>query len=120
MTKKTVNNISEIYGAKATIHIPPGYPSLFNNEKLTEKAIHIAEDFLGVSNVQHLDLRMTAEDFSFYGQKVPACFFRLGTNENNLNFTSSVHTPHFDIDETALAIGAGMMTELALGSINWQ
>lgn len=117
LIKNTVNNISGIYGAKATIHIPPGYPSLFNDEKLTEQAIHIAEEFLGVSNVQHLDLRMTAEDFSFYGQKVPACFFRLGTNENNVNFTSSVHTPHFDIDESALAVGSGMMAELVLGLI---
>lgn len=120
LIKKTINNIAEIYGAKATIRIPPGYPCLFNQEELTEKAIVIAENYLGKSNVRYLDLRMTAEDFSFYGQKIPGCFFRLGTNEDNKNFTSSVHTAHFDIDESALAVGAGLIAELAWSKLNPQ
>ena len=52
---------------------------------------------------------MTAEDFSFYSQKIPGCFYRLGTASPN-----SEHGHHglhirFDIDESALEIGAGLM-----------
>ena len=59
-------------------------------------------------------MRMTAEDFSFYTQEIPGCFFRLGTNKNNEAFTIPVHHPNFDIDEDALAVGAGTMAWAAL------
>lgn len=118
LIKKTTQNISEIYGASASLNIPPGYPSLLNNKELTEKSIEIATAYLGSKNIHQLDLRMTAEDFSFYAQRIPACFFRLGTNENNLKYTASVHTPNFDIDESALAIGAGLMANLAIKMLN--
>jgi metal-dependent amidase/aminoacylase/carboxypeptidase family protein len=56
---------------------------------------------------------MTAEDFSYYTQIVPACFYRLGTGNISKGITSSIHTPTFDIDEAALKIGAGLMAWLA-------
>ena len=117
LIKKTVHNIADIHGAKATVHIPPGYPTLFNNRELTEQSIATAAAYLEASNIHQLELRMTAEDFSFYAQKVPACFFRLGTNKNNTEFTASVHTPHFDIDESALKTGAGLLAELAINKL---
>lgn len=117
LIQKTVHNISNIYGAEGNVYIPPGYPSLFNHKALTEQSMETAADYLGSSNLHQLDLRMTAEDFSFYAQKIPACFFRLGTNKNNTEFTASVHTPHFDIDESALKIGAGLLANLALNKL---
>ena len=57
---------------------------------------------------------MAAEDFSYYSQEMPACFFRLGTRNEAKGITSSVHTPTFDIDEDALKIGAGLMAWIAV------
>lgn len=116
--KKTVLNICSIYGATAEIFIPSGYPFLQNNKSLTEKAISDASILLGQENVNHLDLRMTSEDFSFYAQKVPSCFFRLGTNKENTHFLNSVHSPKFDIDESALVIGTQMMSWLAIQTLS--
>jgi len=118
LIKKTVNNIADTYGATAEIHIPSGYPSLFNNKELTENAIKVAQSYLGKEHVKHLDLRMTAEDFSFYAQKIPGCFFRLGTNENNQKFIASVHTSRFDIHELALEIGSGLIAQLAVSALS--
>ena len=60
---------------------------------------------------------MTAEDFSFYAQKIPGCFYRLGTSSPNSDLGhSGLHTPTFDIDESALVIGAGLMAFNAVNS----
>lgn len=101
-------------GGSGEFNIMRGYPFLVNNEELTNKAIANAKEFLGEENVELLDLRMTAEDFAFYSQHIPACFYRLGTGNKKLGITSGVHTSTFDIDEEALKTGMGLMAWLAV------
>ena len=62
-------------------------------------------------------MRMTAEDFAFYSQKIPACFYRLGTGNAANGITSGVHTSKFDIDERALEISSGLMAWLAINEL---
>ncbi len=112
--KEIISNTAKAYGGKARTNIKYGYPTLFNNVDLTEKAIENAIDYLGSKNVVRLEKRMTAEDFSFFSQMMPACFYRLGTGNKRRGINSGVHTPRFDIDEKALAIGTGLMTYLAI------
>jgi amidohydrolase len=101
-------------GASVDIEIIKGYPYLENNEKVTSLCIEKASDLLGVNQIEELDIRMTAEDFSYYSQILPACFYRLGVGNVEKGITSSVHSPTFDIDERALAIGAKTMAYLAV------
>jgi len=105
------------YGAKATVEIPAGYPSLFNDPTLATQTEEWAKAYLGDENVSHLDMRMSGEDFSFYTQHMPGCFFRLGTNRGNKEFTAPVHNAHFDIDEDALKTGMGMMAWCAVNGL---
>lgn len=111
------NEICNSYGAKATVEIPKGYPSLFNEPVLTAKTASAAKDFMNEENVKTLDLRMAAEDFSFYAREVPACFFRIGTSLNNEQFTAPVHNAHFDVDENALKVGVGMFAWIAINEM---
>ena len=62
-------------------------------------------------------MRMTAEDFAFFSQQIPACFYRLGTGNKLKGITSGVHTSTFDIDEQALEIGVGLMAWIALNDL---
>ena len=110
LIKDIATNTATSFGATATVNIPKGYPSLYNNEALTTQVRGWANSYLGDKQVKELSLRMTADDFAFYGQQIPGCYFRLGTNSNNENHTASVHNAHFDIDEQALATGVGLMT----------
>jgi hippurate hydrolase len=105
------------YGAHAAVDIPPGYPSLFNNPRLTAMTRKWAVAYLGESNVHELDLRMAGEDFSFYTHHVPGCFFRIGTSKEGTSFTAPVHNAHFDIDEDALKTGMGVMAWCAINAI---
>jgi len=107
-------HIAEAYGAEAIISIPEGYPSLFNDPQTTEMARLFAAEYLGNENVHDLDMRMGAEDFSFYTLHTKGCFFRIGTNRNNEEFTLPVHNAKFNIDEEALKVGAGTMSYIAL------
>ncbi len=113
MVKQTCKS----YGAKAKLNIRYGYPTLVNDVAMTEKAMKDASAYLGPKQVVLLDKRMTSEDFSYYSQIMPACFYRLGTGNDKRGLTSPVHTPTFDIDEAALSIGAGLMAYLATQAI---
>ncbi len=102
-------------GGSIDLQIERGYPHLINDVVLTEAAIAKAETYLGKENVLEIDIWMAAEDFSYYSQAIPACFYRLGTRNEALGIISSVHTPTFDIDETALETGMGLMAWMAVG-----
>lgn len=115
-----VHNTATAFGASASVNIPKGYPSLFNDQKLTQAIEGYAQEFLGAENVRELSLRMTADDFAFYGQQIPGCYFRLGTNTHNESKTASVHNAHFDIDENALVTGVGLMSYAAFSYLTAQ
>lgn len=111
--REVVEGVAKSMGAEVELRIEHGYPYLQNNEDLTSQIIDWAKEYMGEENVEILPIRMTAEDFSYYTQIVPACFYRLGTGNVAKGITSSIHTPTFDIDESALKIGAGLMAWLA-------
>jgi amidohydrolase len=116
--ERIVKHISEKYGIASQIRIDKGYPFLVNDEALTKNCMNWAKEYLGENNVEELPLRMTAEDFAFISQKVPSCFYRLGTGNKAKNITSGVHTATFDIDENALRTGTGLMTYLAVKQLS--
>ena len=109
--------ICHAYGAKALVEIPKGYPSLYNDPHTTLQAETWAREYIDVQNVHTLDLRMAAEDFSFYTHHVPGCFFRIGTSRNGEEFTAPVHNARFDIDEEALKTGIGLLTWVACNAL---
>ena len=85
-----------------------------NNPEVTKRARHGAAEYVGAENIVDLDLWMGGEDFAYYSQKADACFYRLGTRNEEKGIVSGVHTPTFDIDENALEIGPGLMAYLAI------
>jgi amidohydrolase len=106
--------ICSSFGARADLEIRKGYPFLMNDPALTRKSKHSAIAYMGKENVVDLDMWMAAEDFSYYSQAMPGCFYRLGTRNEARGIVSGVHTPTFDIDEAALETGCGLMAWLAL------
>lgn len=99
-------------GGEIDLLIDVGYPSVYNNETLNKKVVQKAIDYAGNENVEETEKRMGAEDFGYYSQKIPGCFFRLGVMNTTKGITAGVHTPAFDIDESAIEIGMGMMAWL--------
>jgi len=112
LIKREAVGLVESMGAEIDLHIDVGYPVVFNNEKLNALAMQQAEVFMGKENVSETEMRMGAEDFGYYTQLIPGCFYRLGVMNTEKGITSGVHTPTFNIDESAIEIGMGMMAWL--------
>ena len=112
--KKLAEGLAESMGGSCDFHILDGYPYLYNNEILTRRSREFAVEYVGEENVVDLDIWMAAEDFAFYSQEIDACFYRLGVRNEARGIISNVHTPTFNIDESALEIGSGLMTWLAI------
>lgn len=112
--RQTIKNIALAYGADAVIDIQKGYPCLINDDATTEKCMQSSSEFMSSENIIPLDLRMTSEDFSFYTQHIPCCFYRLGVKPINQTNIRNVHTPTFDIDADAIALGVKNMAYLAM------
>lgn len=112
--KKMAEGIAESMGGSCEFNIMKGYPFLINEEKLTASVRAHAEDYLGKENVLDLDIWMAAEDFAYYSQVADSCFYRLGTRNESRGITSAVHTPTFDVEESALAVSTGLMAYMAL------
>lgn len=112
--KKMAESVAKSMGAACEFNILKGYPVLYNNEALTARTKQWAIEFLGNDKVVDLPLRMTAEDFAYFSQVMPACFYRLGTGNPERGITSPIHTDTFDVDESALETGVGLMAWLAV------
>lgn len=110
---RITNEVAAKYNAKCETDIRKGYPVLKNNEKVTEICRKAASTLLPEANIHDMAVRMTAEDFAYYSQVIPSCFFRLGTRNTEKGIVSPVHTATFNIDEKALVIGAKAMAVMA-------
>jgi len=114
---KIAEGIAEGMGGSVDFEVRKGYPFLINEPQLTSRAETAAKEYLGEENVEELDVWMAAEDFSYYTQEMPGCFYRLGIRNKEKGITSSVHTSTFDIDEDALEVGAGLMAYIAVNEL---
>lgn len=110
--KKHTKELVASMGAEADVHIDVGYPTVDNDPALTDTATTLAEAFVGAENISETEMRMGAEDFGYYTQQIPGCFFRLGVRNETKGIVHNVHTPKFDVDEEAIVYGAGMMAWL--------
>jgi len=111
---KLAHGLVEGMGGTVDFRIDIGYPVVFNDPELTRHARLRAIEYLGEENVVELPMRTTAEDFSYYSQLMPACFYRLGTASADGTHSTALHNARFDVDERAISLGAGLMAWLAV------
>ena len=111
---RIVNQVAKKYNIKIDLNIKKGYPALNNDIQYTLNQLNKAKEFLGEKNVIDLPIRMTAEDFSYFANAVPSCFYRLGTGNKDKGLIHGLHTSKFNIDEDSLKIGMGLMAFLAI------
>ncbi len=105
-------SIATEMGGNCEVFIDKGYPFLVNDVKITENVKTLAIAYLGKENIVDLDMRLTAEDFAYFSQKIPACFYRLGIRNQAKDIVSNLHTNTFNIDEATIEIGMGLMAWL--------
>ncbi len=112
LIRNIAGRLVESMGGELDLLIDTGYPSVYNHEQLNDIARQKAEQYIGSGNVEETEKRMGAEDFGYYSQQIPGCFYRLGVMNIEKGLTAGVHTPAFNIDEDAIETGMGMMAWL--------
>ena len=112
LIRKIATATAESMGAKIDLEIDIGYPAVINNEQLSQQAKKLAQELAGNEHVETTEMRMGAEDFGYYSQVIPGCFYRLGVGNVEKGITATVHTPVFNIDEGAIKEGMQMMAWL--------
>lgn len=105
--RKISCGIAESMGGECDLFIDYGYPYVYNDEDCTQQVYDNASAFLGKENVEWLDMRMTAEDFAFFAQKIPACYFRVGIHIPDTPFCN-LHRPNLMVDERSIELASGL------------
>ena len=106
--------LEKTFNASIQLDYKDGYPPVINHEKTTQFLKIAAQKIVG-DNVIEPYLSMGGEDFSYFANKIPGCFFFLGSlPKNRKPMSTPQHCSHFDIDEKAMLVGSSIFIELAL------
>tara|TARA_B100001094_G_scaffold85365_1_gene81761 strand:- start:187 stop:1353 length:1167 start_codon:yes stop_codon:yes gene_type:complete len=116
--KEVIEGVSKSFGADIKLNYKDGYPPTVNHSSQVEKVLEAASSVV-ISGAKNPYLSMGGEDFSYYLQNKPGCFFFVGSapNENEILSTPH-HCSHFNIDERALLIGASVYVNLIENSFS--
>ncbi len=105
--------VARALGGDFELIVIPGYDPVINDPAMTELVRQVGADLLGEQGVEEGPLEMGGEDFSYFAQKAPGCFFWLGGafpgEPKRLH-----HHPRFDVDERCLPLGAALLAEVAM------
>jgi len=114
--RSTAESIAQASGAKAELRfLKPGYSATINDEALSATMLPSLQQATGGKAILAPKLS-ASEDFSEFQKKVPGVFFFLGSTDPKRDPKTAApnHSPKFEIDEAALAVGVRAMTTLAL------
>lgn len=107
--------ISASFNVHADIEITYGYPSLKNDHELLDYVIdNVREDSFYVKDVEEVGPAMGGEDFSYFAENRPGCYFYTGVRNSDKKADTPHHHPHFDIDEDGMKTGVETMLKAVL------
>jgi len=112
LISEIANNTAKAYQTTAEINIIPGYPTLYNDEKLTKEIIEFINENLKEIKTESIPIRMTSDDFAYFSQVRPSFYFRLGIAEDT-NTANSLHSEIFTFNDNALKYGIYTMSSIA-------
>lgn len=112
--RRLLEGIVSGFEAEATFQEFPGYPSVVNDPHLTEAVRAVAVRLVGEERVEAIPPSMAGEDFAYFSERVPACFFSLGSGNPERGIIYPHHHPRFEIDEPALKTGTALFVNTVL------
>jgi amidohydrolase len=112
--ERVVRGVCDSMGAGYTLDYKRQTPPLVNNAEVCDLIADCAAEVVGRDQVIRDDSvrTMGGEDMSYFLERVPGCYFFLGTRNEARGLTHPHHSPRFDIDESALAAGVEIMTRV--------
>lgn len=113
--KRIAHGVAAAHNCTAHVEFYGYTPSTINPPEMADFVKQIAQQTLGRTHYIPVgQATMGGEDFSFYLQKIPGCFFFLGVQPADRDSYPMLHNPAFDFTDAALPVGIRMMSSLAL------
>jgi len=114
--ESVAKSIASTYHAVAEVTIENKTLVTYNNPELVAKMLPTLERVTGKNNIRSMNWVTGAEDFSFFGDKVPSFFFYFGgmARDKNPKDAPPHHTPDFIIDDSKLDVGVKAFCMLVL------
>jgi amidohydrolase len=106
--RKISQGVAEAMGGSCELFIDYGYPFVVNDDACTQQVYDNGTAFLGGDKVEWIDMRMTSEDFAFFAQKIPACYYRIGIHTPGTPFCN-LHRPNLIVDERSIELASGLV-----------
>jgi amidohydrolase len=116
--KAVVEGTAAALGGSATVEIKAISPATVNDERAAQLVRDTAIDVMGAANVSADQFTMGAEDMSEFLNRVPGCFFFLGSANADKGPVYPHHNPRFDIDESIMPNGVAILAGAALRYLN--
>ncbi|MEB3100810.1 M20 metallopeptidase family protein [Ferviditalea candida] len=114
---RIVEQIGEAYGASIEMEILPQTPAVFNDDRITSEFISYLSANLPQVRVKEVGEVMAAEDFAVYQEKVPGCYFLVGTRDPEKNVIEPWHHPKFKVNESMISLASALLIQAALSQL---
>lgn len=111
--REIVDGVCRANGADFEFSLIPGYPMLINDPAVTALVRETAAAMLGAENVGQAAPSLGVEDFAYFAERIPSCFFNLGVRSEAKGIVHPLHAALYDADPDALPIGAALMASAA-------
>lgn len=112
IVERICQNTAASFGAKVSLDYQQLTPLLVNSPEMVDKVAEASTACLGAKSLVEAPISMVGDDFAFYLKEVPGAYFYLGAR--NVNEVHALHSSCFDIDESALPLGAAILAYTAL------
>jgi metal-dependent amidase/aminoacylase/carboxypeptidase family protein len=119
LMEAAVKGTTQAFGGDYSLSFKQSIPAVSNHPELYASMLPVLNGALGDRPVQRLGPQMMADDFSFYGRKIPGLFFFLGA-KSALPAAAPLDSPYFNPDERSIAIGIKILSLTILDCLDQQ
>jgi amidohydrolase len=117
--EQIARGVGEALGCQVELEVKRMTPALINDEAIASTVQETARRVLSQSHLETTGyLTMGAEDMAFMQEKVPGCYFFVGSNDSSRHLDYGHHHPKFDFDEDALVRASALMASAAVDVLN--
>jgi amidohydrolase len=112
--RSIAGGIAAAMGGEVEATLRSGVPATINTPAMAAVVREVATELVGTDRVVEGDLKAASEDMSEFLNRVPGCYFFVGSRNEDKGYVWGHHHARFDIDEEAMAVGIGMLAGSAL------
>lgn len=112
--REIAQGVAQAFGAQAGVEVQRLTPPVINDSGVAEQVRALARRLFPEAEISATERTMGSEDFAFFMEDIPGCYFFIGSANEAKGLTYGHHHPRFDFDEEALWRGAALMAGAVL------